>query len=216
MKTTAALVFILTGCAGPVSQNATYTSAQKIGGPCDGCEILYEGLPEIGSLAPVLELSPADEPGESLVINGTVVHNDGRTVAKDIILYIYHTDASGLYSPSKEQTAGSRHGHLRGWLKTGSDGRFTLKSIRPASYPERASHGPTIPAHIHIFVKEPDKNEYYIDEVRFLDDPLLTTEEKDKAEQRGGDLNIPLGMDSTGVWRGELRITLGKNVPGYW
>jgi len=53
-------------------------------------------------------------------------------------------------------------------------------------------------------VKETDKNAYYIDEVRFLDDPKLTTEERNKAEQRGGDLNIPLEMDSSGVWQGNL------------
>ena len=85
-----------------------------------------------------------------------------------------------------------------------------MKTIRPAAYPDG-----TVPEHIHIFVKEPEKNAYYIDEVRFLDDPKLTEEERTNAEQRGGDLNIPLVKDSMDVWQGNLRITLGKNIPGY-
>lgn len=210
MRTSAALIVILTGCAGPVAQNATNTSAQKIGGPCDGCELLYEGQPAPETLGSVLDLSSANEPGEKLVIDGILVQVDGRTPAENVILYVYHTDANGQYSPGQGQSHGARHGHLRGWLRTGPNGQFTLKTIRPAPYPDG-----TLPAHIHIFVKEPDKNEYYIDEVRFLDDPKLTEEERNNAEQRGGDLNIPLEKDSSGKWRGDLLITLGKNIPDY-
>jgi len=204
------LIVSLFQCGGQLAREDTTTAnTQHIGGPCDGCELLYEGLP--ATLGSTLELASDQEPGEKLLIEGTLVHVDGITPAANVILYIHHTDANGLYSPGIDQTLGVRHGHLRGWLKTGADGHFTLRTIRPAPYPDR-----TDPAHIHIFVKEPEKNAYYIDEVQFIDDPKLTVEESNKAEQRGGDLNIALKKDSLGVWHGNLRITLGKNIPNYY
>ncbi|HQV51749.1 MAG: intradiol ring-cleavage dioxygenase [Flavobacteriales bacterium] len=194
------LILSLFQCSGKTEhETPSTTTTRQVGGPCDGCDLLYEGQPPLATLVPTLELASGSEPGDQLVIKGKVVQIDGKTPAENVILYIYHTDENGRYSPGKQQTLGLRHGHLRGWLKTGADGHFTFKTIRPAAYPESK-----FPAHIHIFVKETDKNAYYIDEVRFLDDPKLTTEERNKAEQRGGDLNIPLEMDSSGVWQGNL------------
>jgi protocatechuate 3,4-dioxygenase beta subunit len=42
------------------------------------------------------------------------------------------------------------------------------------------------PEHIHITVKEADKNEYYLDNYVFADDPLLTQEIRGKLKSRGG------------------------------
>ena len=69
-----------------------------------------------------------------------------------MILYVYQTDAKGLYSPAAGQTQGRRHGHLRGWMKTDRMGRYEFRTVRPASYPGR-----DVPAHIHPVVKEPEK-----------------------------------------------------------
>src|SRR5512134_1672562 len=35
------------------------------------------------------------EPGERLVITGTIYQNDGRTPAAGVVLYAYHTNAAG-------------------------------------------------------------------------------------------------------------------------
>ena len=71
------------------------------------------------------------------------------------------------------------------------------------------------PAHIHPIVKEPDKNEYYIDEYVFDDDPLLTQERRSKLEDRGGSGIIHLARRGDGVWIGQRNITLGLNIPDY-
>ena len=45
--------------------------------------------------------------------------------------------------------------------------------------------------HIHISIREPEiKNEYYIDELVFDDDPLLTTAKRAALENRGGTLFV--------------------------
>ncbi|MCW5900379.1 MAG: hypothetical protein KIT10_14020 [Flavobacteriales bacterium] len=167
-------------------------------------------MPLRDSIASVLWLTPPGEPGEAMLMEGTVLMADERTPAADVVLYIHHTNTEGLYIPAPGQQHGRRHGRLRGWARTGADGRFSLHSIRPAPYP-----GENAPAHIHIFVEEPGKNVYYIDEVRFLDDPLLTAPLRASREGRGGDLDIHLLRDEQGTWRGHLRIVLGRNIPHY-
>lgn len=212
MNSTLLSCLLLLGCSavpGDAGQ-APILIQRPVGGPCDGCTIMYEGMPELSTIRPDVVLAGPDQPGVPLELSGTVLRPDGRTPAKDIVLYLHHTDAQGNYTPAEGQGQGRRHGRHRGWVRTDAEGRFHVRTIRPASYPDSR-----IPAHIHLFVKEPDKNEYYIDEVRFLDDPLLTPEERAKAPHRGGDLDLAVQQDSLGTWRGRLTILLGRNVPDY-
>ena len=150
------------------------------------------------------------EPGEPLEMQGVVYQVDGKTPAPDVILYVYHTDATGHYAPAPGQSRGRRHGHLRGWMKTDREGRYRFRTIRPAPYPGR-----DIPAHIHPIVKEPGKNEYYLDEYVFDDDPLLTREKRSKLENRGGSGIVELSQNPEGVWTGRRDVVLGRNIPGY-
>ena len=138
-----------------------------IGGGCDGCEIMYIGMPE--------QIYPTDtsagwhmKQGHKLHVTGTVFKNDGKTPARDVILYYWHTNAQGLYKSTNREGA-INHGDLRGWIKTDSSGRYSIYTSRPAPYPNDF-----LPAHIHISVKEPDlPNEYYCEDIVFDDDPLL-------------------------------------------
>ncbi len=179
-----------------------------VGGGCDGCDLMFEGMPKV--LASATRISSEDEPGEPMQISGMVYKNDGRTPAPGIIVYFYHTDAKGHYSQSANQVYAKRHGHLRGWIKTDAQGHYAFATIRPASYPNNR-----IPAHVHPVIKEPDKNEYYIDEYRFDDDPLLTDEERRKEEKRGGSGIIHLTKNEKGVWVGHRDIVLGYHIPNY-
>src|SRR5262245_32562255 len=43
-------------------------------------------------------LAPAGEPGERLIVDGTVVATDGKPLPGAVV-YAYHTDASGIYGP---------------------------------------------------------------------------------------------------------------------
>ena len=191
-------------------QQVKQPTDRAIGDYCDGCDLMYEGIPLLGKINSEIALCLQGEPGSRMKINGMVYQADGKIPAKNVVLYIYHTNASGLYTPAKDQVYGKRHGHLRGWAKTNERGEFKINSIRPAAYPRD-----NIPAHIHIFVKEPGKTLYYIDEVWFDDDLLITSEMKRKVQQRGGDLLIDLTQDSKNIWNGNLTILLGKNIPNY-
>jgi len=182
--------------------------AKPVGGGCDGCELMFEGMPK--TLGWRTSIAGAGEAGQPLEMRGVVYRSDGRTPAPDVILYVYHTDATGHYSPAPGQTQGRRHGHLRGWMKTDREGRYEFWTIRPAPYP-----GHDVPAHIHPVVKEPGKNEYYLDEYVFDDDPLLTREKRARLENRGGSGIVAVSRDKKGVWIGRRDIVLGRNIPEY-
>ena len=186
----------------------TSRPAKPVGGGCDGCELMFEGMPK--TLGWRTSIAPAGEAGEPLEMRGVIYQKDGRTPAPGVILYVYHTDATGHYSPAPGQTLGRRHGHLRGWMKTDRDGRYEFRTIRPAPYP-----GHQIPAHIHPVVKEPGKNEYYLDEYVFDDDPILTPEKRGKLENRGGSGIVKVVRNPQGVWVGQRDIVLGRNIPDY-
>lgn len=174
-----------------------------IGGPCDGCEIVFEGMPEaLGSQA---RIAPAREPGEPLVIEGTVRTARGAP-ADGIIVYAYHTDASGVYPRSA-----TRHGRLRGWARTDASGHYRFATIRPGAYPGR-----DIPRHVHMHVIEPGRGAYYIDDVVFEDDPLLTPAYRERMRRgRGGQGITRPEKDGAGLWHVRRDILLGSNIPGY-
>ena len=104
-----------------------------MGGGCDGCELMFEGMPE--RLDWRTSIGAKDEPGEPLVVRGVIYQRDGKSPAPGVILYVYQTDATGHYAPGPDQTHGRRHGRLRGWMKTDADGRYEFRTIRPAPYP---------------------------------------------------------------------------------
>lgn len=184
--------------------------AQKklVGGGCDGCDLMFAGMPKQSGWETSLSL-PA-EPGEPMEISGTIFKPDGKAPAAGVILYVYHTNAKGLYEPAADQKVARKHGNLRGWMMTNEKGQYKFRSIKPAAYPNRRD-----PAHIHPVIKEQDKNEYYIDEYLFDDDPLLTAEERDKQEKRGGSGIVKLTKNQSGIWVGRRDIVLGKNIPNY-
>ncbi|MBK7869190.1 MAG: intradiol ring-cleavage dioxygenase [Saprospiraceae bacterium] len=181
---------------------------KKVGGPCEGCEAIYEyGNKKLSS---VDTLPDFFDKGPKLKITGTIYKKDGKTPAKDVILYIYHTDQTGVY-PTKGNEKGwaKRHGYIRGWIKTGTDGKYTFYTLRPASYPNSRN-----PQHIHPTIKEPGKSEYYIDEFLFDDDPYLTAEQRKHGQNRGGN-----GILKTTKF-GDMQIAqhdiiLGLNIPNY-
>jgi protocatechuate 3,4-dioxygenase beta subunit len=206
-----AICFAIVFChCGQTQSNAPSSKDKAVGGPCDGCDMMYEGMPAPEKISNTVSIAGENEPGERMTLQGMMYRKDGKTPAANVILYLYHTDAKGLYSRTDTQTDGLRHGHLRGWVKTDAQGRFTIHSIRPAAYPGR-----TIPEHIHILVKEPGLTRYWIDEVWFADDTIITPKMKAAAEKRGGDLLIPLVKNAQGQWEGRLVITAGLHVPGY-
>lgn len=152
------------------------------------------------------KIASDDEPGERLIFSGIVYQSDGKTPAKDIIIYAYHTDTNGIYSKKGNETGnGKRHGYLRGWVKTNAQGQFQFDTIKPAAYPSRAES-----AHIHLTILEPGKNEYWIESTLFVGDPLISSSKKSKSQQMAEFGFIIDLVKANGVWSGTRNIRLKK------
>jgi protocatechuate 3,4-dioxygenase beta subunit len=189
-------------------QQTTKNQQGQVGGPCEGCEAVFE----YGSrtLSPTCTLPDYNSPGPRLEVTGTIFQRDGKTPAEGVILYIYHTDQKGQYpTTGREEGWGKRHGYLRGWIKTDKSGRYTIFTLKPAPYPGREA-----PAHIHATLKEPSLNAYWIDEFLFDDDPLLTPKERSIQRKRGGN-GIHSPVQSNGRLILKRDIILGLNIPDY-
>lgn len=191
--------------------NPPYDPEKKVGVSCEGCEAIFESPIPFEKLNSTDTLPDFNEPGPKIEISGIVYQRDGKTPARDVIIYVYHTDQTGHYSKKGNETGwGQRHGYIRGWMKTDKNGFYRFYTLRPVPYPKT-----NIPAHIHITIKEPDKNEYWIDEFLFDEDPLLTEAERKKAENRGGNGILKMVAQPNGISHGTRHIVLGVNVPNY-
>jgi protocatechuate 3,4-dioxygenase beta subunit len=181
----------------------------KVGGTCEGCEAIYESPVAFDSLSNLCWLPDWNDKGTKLAVNGVVYTSDGKPAA-GVVIYIYHTDQTGIYPVKGNETGwGKRHGCLRGWMKTNERGEYKFFTLKPAPYPGRSDE-----AHIHITIKEPGKNEYWLDEYVFDDDPLLTPEKRKRLKNRGGS-GILKTKDVGPMLKAERNIYLGKNIPGY-
>jgi protocatechuate 3,4-dioxygenase beta subunit len=196
-------------CFSCQSQTSEENKEQKqVGGPCEGCEAIYEYgdryLTSIDTLPGFFQYEP------QLIISGQVLMVDEKTPAKDVILYIYHTNPSGIYETKGDEKGwAKRHGYIRSWAKTDDNGKYTFYTFRPGAYPNRK-----VPQHIHITVKEPDKNEYYIEGFFFDDDPLLTEEQRKNLRHRGGSGIVTINQTAS-LLEAKRDIILGKNIPDY-
>jgi protocatechuate 3,4-dioxygenase beta subunit len=142
-----------------------------------------------------------EEPGEPLIVSGTIYSPDGRTPLEGISLYVYQTDATGVYTTSGGDNRNTR---IHGSMRSNAEGRYEFRTIKPGSYP-----GSRNPAHIHAYVSGPGYPEYWIDEYHFDDDQFISDEQKRKAASLGSFSPIlKLTKGSDGILRGrrDLRV----------
>lgn len=201
MNHAAAMVLVVVTCT---IGGAAGGSAQG-NPPLPECE--WCGAPEApAGLTATLILPTRGEAGERLIVEGTVYRPDGNTPAAGVLLYAYQTNAGGVYAKRGNETGnGRRHGYLRGWLRTGADGKYRIETIKPGSYPTRSE-----PAHIHMTLQPPGEPERYIDDVVFEGDPLLTPEHQTRLRQRGGSGIVRLERNADGTLRAIRDIYLGR------
>ncbi len=209
--TVTVISFILIPLAGVLVQDRQSTTEREpiVGMPCEGCEAIFEGLPD--TLQASIRLAPEDEPGEAMRVEGSVYDRHGNTVS-GVIVYAYHTNARGMY-PRDEHFRGQAayfHGRLRAWAKTDEHGRYQFESIRPASYPDNE-----IPAHVHMHVLEVGRCTYYIDSIHFTDDAHLTRRERRELAGGRGGSGLVTPVKDGGIWIMRRDIVLGENIPGY-
>jgi protocatechuate 3,4-dioxygenase beta subunit len=198
-------------CAAPAGSGVSArVNEPVIGGPCEGCEAVFVGRPQ--RLESITKIAPSGAPGPPLRIVGKVTRSDGSAAA-GVIVYAYHTDGKGIY-PRDERFRGTPaygHGALRGWAVTDAEGRYRFDTSRPASYPNTR-----IPQHVHMHIIEPGCCTYYIDDIHFEDDPMLSGSSASRNDRaRGGSGLLAPHRDENGVWIAERDIVLGRGVPGY-
>ena len=115
-----------------------------------------------------------------LKITGTIYLSDGKTPAKDVILYIEQPDENGDYELKTENN--KRYVHHRGWIKTNADGQYTFYTFIPGQvlrYKELK--------HIHPVIKAPGQPEYDMDALLFDNDPFLSKSCRKRLAKRGID-----------------------------
>ena len=109
----AVLLFCLESCAQSNSQSKA--PAKKVGGSCEGCEVIYKSPVPFERLSWVDTLPDFNEKGPKLVLSGTVYQSNGTTPAPGVVIYIYHTDQTGHYTNKyNEEGYAGHNGYIKG------------------------------------------------------------------------------------------------------
>ena len=102
-----------------------------------------------------------------LKISGTIYEADGKTPAKDVVLFIYQPDEDGDYNLQRDANR-KRYVYHRAWIKTDADGKYTFYTFMPGKYLKHKEL-----KQIHRVIKVPGKAEQDLASFFFNDDPLL-------------------------------------------
>ncbi len=187
-----------------LSTTLSFSQGKLIGGPCEGCEAVFEfGNRE---LSPVDTLPEFESEGIQIKVTGTVYKEDGKTPAEGVILYVYQTNEKGVYPKKGNETGWARrHGYIRGWAKTDTEGRYTFFTQKPHFYGNE-------PAHIHLTILEPDGRYYYVEDFLFEGDKKLSKQRINDPKPRGGSNGIMRMEEEGAILKGQRTIILRKNI----
>lgn len=132
-----------------------------------------------------------DEPGQRLIVRGTVYASDGETPLAGIQLNVYQTDSMGYYcmrpSPERDRTLPDdncpdepprKMARIRAIVTTDAQGRYEVHTIKPGSYPNSRN-----PAHIHIQAWGEGYASQWPHDFHFAGDPFIP--EAEVAAQAG-------------------------------
>jgi protocatechuate 3,4-dioxygenase beta subunit len=84
-----------------------------------------------------VDLAPPGEPGDRLVVSGTVLRRAGSVPLPGVTVYVYHADSKGYYARTGEERWGPR---LCGILRTDERGRYRIHTVVPFNGPGEGPH----------------------------------------------------------------------------
>ncbi|MCF7568603.1 hypothetical protein L3X37_09520 [Sabulilitoribacter arenilitoris] len=142
-----------------------------------------------------------------LKITGTIYENDGKTPAKNILLFIHQANENGNFELKKHNK--KRYVKHRGWVRTDENGRYTFYTFIPGKYMFDNELTQILP-----IIKEPNKTEYKIESFVFDNDPLLTKSCRSKIEQTNPNRILKLDKKE-GLFVANRDIILGKELEIY-
>jgi protocatechuate 3,4-dioxygenase beta subunit len=152
-------------------------------------------------------LAPDHEPGERIILSGTVYAADGVTPDSGITFFLYQTDAGGYYHRPGENVFRPR---LLGWLRTGRDGRYEIETIKPAPEILAADE----PAHIHVHIWANGMPEHFLHDFWFAGDSRIPAGDRQRLAARGAFSPIvQLQPGKDGVARGVRDIRVRPAPP---
>lgn len=107
-------------------------------------------------------LAGPDEPGDRLLLTGTVLSSDCRTPLPGALIEVWQANHAGLYDTNKPGNfTEATSFHMRGMLYTNDKGQYEIETVLPGRYPVPPNlpglekfAGQTRPAHIHFHVLE--------------------------------------------------------------
>ena len=162
------------------------------------------------------QLARAGEPGERLVLTGTVYSSDCRTPLPRTLIDVWQPGSAGVYDTNEPGNFTKiEKFNLRGMLYTNEKGQYEIETIIPGRYPIPPNlpglekyGGRTRPAHIHFSVMEsvhvPVTTQLY-----FKGDPFLAKDPWAARHQQS--LAIDLKKDGA-VRRGVFDIVLATGL----
>jgi catechol 1,2-dioxygenase len=108
------------------------------------------------------QLASPDEPGERLLVSGTVYQADGVTPAAHVLLEVWQTDANGHYSQADNYA-------FRAQMYTDEAGHYQFTTIKPGYFQVDCQF---LPAHIHYKITYADRRPLFAS-LYFEGDPYL-------------------------------------------
>lgn len=133
--------------------------------------------------APELEMGAnicLDQKGEEMVVGGRILDTEGRPIANAVI-DVWQANDEGFYDV--QQKGIQPEFNLRGVFRTGSNGEYWFRAVKPKYYPipndgpvgqmlEHLGRHPNRPAHLHYIIKA-DGYETLITHIFDPDDPYI-------------------------------------------
>jgi protocatechuate 3,4-dioxygenase beta subunit len=151
------------------------------------------------------------EPGERLIVTGTVTGPDGKTPVRGASVHVFHVDAAGRYSGVGPSRGDDTNPRLRGYMRSDANGHYAYTTIRPAPYIDDIGGA----AHVHYEVNAQGYKEQRGQIMYFTDDPQFQSS-VNPARSRPGAMRPGFSgacqptKDASGAWHCTMDIVLAS------